>query len=337
MNEWAKVVTHPLGLAGFALFLVFSLLTAKTRRKLPSWLAGAFVTMAFLTLGVGLVLAYRFTGPPITQQDPFHSFVHSYASYGTASQVILEDAGQAATWADSLIIEKAGGALKPEERRRYIIGENEALGNRMLLLQKIGQHAKLLQTCLETLAALDDSKPSSTPDPATTCEYRSIYNLGRTIEDASFGFVKVKDQVPPAPNFSVHGFKVTALENVLKERSQEIERQMALQQAAMKLVVDNLQTDLTVVRNIEESKMNESLAGAGKLPKGLPDRREKILGIILAISSVETAAESAARLRESFVAVVENRLNKASITQLDSTINSVLDSARKIEQARPKD
>jgi hypothetical protein len=61
MNPWIKVVTHPLGLAGFALFLVFSFLAKNRQRKKPSWLASFAFGMAAISLLAGVGLAYRQT------------------------------------------------------------------------------------------------------------------------------------------------------------------------------------------------------------------------------------------------------------------------------------
>jgi hypothetical protein len=59
MTEWAKVITHPLGLAGFTLFIVFSLLIRRTTNRQPRWLKVIFTTMALIALIGGLFLAYE--------------------------------------------------------------------------------------------------------------------------------------------------------------------------------------------------------------------------------------------------------------------------------------
>jgi hypothetical protein len=56
MKEWIKVVTDPMGLAGFALFLVFTFLARKGKK--PAWLAAGAFAMACLALAGGLILAY---------------------------------------------------------------------------------------------------------------------------------------------------------------------------------------------------------------------------------------------------------------------------------------
>lgn len=72
MTEWTKVVTHPLGLAGFALFVVLILLTRRQADSQPAWLKAFFAGMAFIALLGGLWLAYEQTKspPPAERQTP---------------------------------------------------------------------------------------------------------------------------------------------------------------------------------------------------------------------------------------------------------------------------
>jgi len=70
VNGWIKVVTHPLGLAAFALFLVFTVVARRSRGRGPAWIVRGFFAMAWVTLIGGLVLAYlqvqKATQPPAT-------------------------------------------------------------------------------------------------------------------------------------------------------------------------------------------------------------------------------------------------------------------------------
>ena len=54
-----KAVTHPLGLAAFALFLVFTFLGRTRQFKRPTWLSPVAFVMAAAALVGGLILAYR--------------------------------------------------------------------------------------------------------------------------------------------------------------------------------------------------------------------------------------------------------------------------------------
>ena len=66
MSEWAKVVTNPLGLTGFALFLVFAYLARAKRIDERRWISPIAVAAAVVALVGGLLLAYVQTSKPAT-------------------------------------------------------------------------------------------------------------------------------------------------------------------------------------------------------------------------------------------------------------------------------
>lgn len=66
MSEWTKVVTEPLGLAGFALFLMFGLLARLKRRDDRHWLTPVAAIMAVMALAGGMLLSlFKRSRPPL--------------------------------------------------------------------------------------------------------------------------------------------------------------------------------------------------------------------------------------------------------------------------------
>jgi hypothetical protein len=64
MTGWTNVVTQPLGLAGFALFLVFGYLARAKSKDERRWLSPVAMIVAVMALAGGLVLAYLQTPKP---------------------------------------------------------------------------------------------------------------------------------------------------------------------------------------------------------------------------------------------------------------------------------
>jgi hypothetical protein len=58
MDSWTKVVTEPLGLAGFALFLMFAYLGKVIKDEKRRWLSPVAFACAAVTLIAGFSLAY---------------------------------------------------------------------------------------------------------------------------------------------------------------------------------------------------------------------------------------------------------------------------------------
>ncbi len=86
MQDWTKVVVQPLGLAGFALFLVFGLIARIKRNDDRRWLSKIAAAMAGVALVGGLALAYvnvRNSAVPAPLQ------VQSIQTTGAASPVIV--------------------------------------------------------------------------------------------------------------------------------------------------------------------------------------------------------------------------------------------------------
>lgn len=65
MTGWTQVVTHPLGLAGFALFLVFGYLAKVKRNDERRWISRAAVAAAVAGLAGGLIIAYVQSPKPV--------------------------------------------------------------------------------------------------------------------------------------------------------------------------------------------------------------------------------------------------------------------------------
>jgi hypothetical protein len=77
VSEWYKVVTSPLGLAGFALFLVFGYLAKLQRSYERRWIAPFAMFLAISALIGGLVIAYiqvpKAAPPPTQISQPLKS------------------------------------------------------------------------------------------------------------------------------------------------------------------------------------------------------------------------------------------------------------------------
>ncbi len=68
MSAWTDVVTHPLGLVGFSLFLLFTLLAR--RRRDSQWVMAVFLVLATVTLFAGLGFAYMKQQSPEAPSKP---------------------------------------------------------------------------------------------------------------------------------------------------------------------------------------------------------------------------------------------------------------------------
>lgn len=101
MPDWTKVVTEPLGLTGFALFLVFGLLSKLKGKDERRWLPVLAGALAFVALLGGLGIAFfqverkSAVSAPITNPQPPSAIqTGSISTTGNASPVVVGSSGQ---------------------------------------------------------------------------------------------------------------------------------------------------------------------------------------------------------------------------------------------------
>jgi hypothetical protein len=192
----------------------------------------------------------------------------------------------------------------------------------------------LLESYFETLQALADSDAPESAGLAAKGVFDSIAKLSPAIRTASIGDVHVEQLIPPVTSFIVGRMKLKALENELKARSPAVERELALQEAALTAITRDLETDLMAKLKNRQTEVHGQFAGDGNLGDAWAEHRRQVLQAQVSAQSAGKAAEAAAELRTAFVALVERRLTEPSIQQVIANINSVLDlidQIRKVE------
>lgn len=94
MSEWSKVVTDPLGLAGFALFLVFGFVAKLKNKNERRWITPLAVFMAVCSLFGGIFLSYKKSLQPPTGSPSQSGAAPAPQQQQTNTKVIQKTTGQ---------------------------------------------------------------------------------------------------------------------------------------------------------------------------------------------------------------------------------------------------
>lgn len=163
MNSWIKVVTHPLGLAGFALFLFFSFLAKNRQGKKPNWATPSAFAMALVALVGGLALARQQNTHPtvpsteqkigVIQQNSSGSSTSNMAGVqGNASVNINQPNTTNQSSSGPLTEEDVLSQLRAGANSKTVVGEIE---NRGVAFEMTAERAKMLRAAGATQAILD--------------------------------------------------------------------------------------------------------------------------------------------------------------------------------------
>lgn len=284
--------------------------------------------LACVFVGISFVLG----GCATARLNQFRSFSQAGIAYARASQTLTDQAGAASISADSAILVKNRPDLPSDERRKAVTISDALLKRRLVILHQLNLHAQLLQSYFQTIADMVDSNAGQDLVSAAKGVYDSLATLGKPLQSATIGNERIADFVPAVINIVVANIKVKALNTELNSRASLIERELATQEAALNALSKDLQDNLTIRLNIDETlDVIGPYAAADGLPSDWAGRREQVLRTNVAVQSASDAARAAKALRESFARLVAGTLTESAISDLIQDINSVLDLASKIK------
>lgn len=284
---------------------------------------------AGLTMPALLALA----GCATARLNQFNTFAQAGINYVAASQTVIQDAGTAAVNTDSALLVKARPSLDQSQRKARVATSDALLKQRLQVLQLISAHGKLLQAYFEALASLSDPKAKNSIGTAAQGAYDSLAKLSPTLKNAKMGSTSVSSFIPTATAPVVATFKVHALNEELKARSNAIANELALQEAAFSAIAAELKTDAQVQQNFRETDSINQFTAETPLPAEWASQRLTLLSTPPAIASADAASKAAAKLRSAFTAVVENRLDSAGFASLMSDISNMVTIAQSIQGA----
>ncbi len=266
----------------------------------------------------------------------FREFADAGVAYVDAADAFLEEAGDAAIDADSHVLMVARERLPDSsERAKHLVDSNGLLRDRLGLLSDLRLHGHLLRAYFLALAALADGDGSTGIGAATEEIVTSLGALDERIKRAKVGDRAVGDFTGAVVEIAVAAFRSAALERELKSHASVIERELDLQQAAMRAIGEQMRTDLEIVlAGLETTEIVRPFRGTRQLPRRWPTSRREILKAAASVESADAAADAAAGLKISFVKLVEDRLGISDLQALIDDIDRVLDLIESV--ARPE-
>lgn len=265
--------------------------------------------------------------------NQFHGFAQAGVSYVQASQLVLDEAGNAVIQNDSSVLRQARPAFSPEERRDRVKRSNQLLRQRLSILRDVARHGRLLQSYFESLAEMADGKSEEALNKSAAAALDGVTKLGAVLSGASIGTSAVSSFVPSITMPAVAHIRVHVLEIELRTHGKKVAEELGLQEAVFQAISNELKTDVQSRTNLlETQEIIEPYAAEGELPKEWNTRRQEILSASAAAQSAEVCAGAARKLRESFEALTANKLDSVTASGLAADIRSVLAVAESIRK-----
>src|SRR5215831_8719455 len=288
---------------------------------LNGWVATGRVPAVCMLFASCLVLS----SCAAVRTNHFKQFSQAGVAYSNAVTVLVEESGSTAIDADSMVLVKARSHLSVADRSEAILEHNRLLRERLAILGDLKRHARLLGSYFEALGALAESDKPSQIGAATEGVVQALGKLHPSIQSAKIGNAPVADFVGGITKIVVAHFKAAALEDELKKHGQTIERELELQQGALRALAQQMRTDLQAqIQQHESTEVVVPFARDAPLPGGWADDRKGILRSQMSLASVDAAADAATKLKIAFVALTEGQLQLVDVPTLVAEINAIV-------------
>lgn len=284
------------------------------------------------SVAVSVLLTLVFSSGCATHRfNQFRTFSSAGVAYTKANQTVIQEAGKVAIRADSAILIKSRADLGSDDRRQTVIQHNADLKNRVLVLEQLNEHARLLQSYFQTLADMADTKAPETLAGSAKSLYDAVAAIGRPLQTASIGQQKVSSFIPQVTSIVVKNLKTRALNKELHDRSAAIERELAIQEAALTALSQDLKANYQIILNIEENqKVVASYVADARLPDNWADSREELLTRSATVENAATAIVAAKKLRQAFAALVSGDLSLSIVNDLVQDADEIVNLAGKL-------
>lgn len=253
------------------------------------------------------------------------AFATAGITYADALPAILDESFELSVTANSLMLSLSRPELTQQERIDHLKTHDALLKERLSLLRDIRQHALLLRSYFIALKALCETDNATGITTATNGLIERLAELHPTIADATIGGISLQELSAPVVQLAVGAFQSRVLAQELSAHGQAIERELALQDAFMQALVEDMRANADLVIQVKElNPVFEAFVESGKLPKDWGERRIAAFRSTSELASLNDAQQAAANLHDTWIALVEKRTTAQSFELLIEDIERVL-------------
>ncbi len=235
-------------------------------------------------------------------------FASAGIAYVDAVPAILDESFFLTVEANSLQLALARAPLTEDERSKRLSMADEQLEQRLILLNDIRSHAKLLRSYFVALQALTAPDSAGGIDTAARDAVSRLLILRPALTESGVGKATISSLLEPGVDMLVGSYQNKALQHELAERGRAIERELALHKAVMSILVSQMQDDAQFIIQIKDiTPVREAYVTAKKLSSRWSNRRVTKYKRSNKLQSLENLNKAATALHGAWIDFVEKR------------------------------
>lgn len=272
--------------------------------------------------------------------------MNQFSTFATAGTLYVQDfhklvivAGSAMIAADSAALISAGNLGAPPDGT--VAKDDQLLAAYLINLNRIDAHATALGSYFDAISKLTDKNLGASMATSANRLLDSIAKLNPQIAKVKFAGKSVGDYVNMGAPLVVTAYKVRVLDEHLKKAGPVIDQALALQEAALDCIGDQMKASLGAALQVREQTtvIDPYNSAYGSTPrKTLPPTwnsdRETFLRAKVTIDSLESAKAAIKSLRTAYQQLVTSKTSPDLSSILDQ-INEMGEYVAAVESSKP--
>lgn len=247
-------------------------------------------------------------------------------AYADKLPPLLDQAFELAAAVDSGALAEARAGLSAEQRREMLDAFDAVMAERLAEYAPAKRHNDLLRSYFVVLRAVIGSDGPKGAGDATRRLTAELGKLSPRLRKARMGDVSVMGLIEPAARITVSSFRSTALRRELEARGAAIERELAVQEALITALAQQVRADGEALSaRFRNDEVMEPYVNATRLPRSWPAKRLRSLRDSDDLEAARAAQQAIRSLRSAYVEAMEGRLDAARAGELATTVEGFVE------------
>lgn len=283
-----------------------------------------FLRRTHLALLLAFSLIALWSGCGAARPGRFEAFAAAGTTYTQARGEFLRQSLETYIDRDSLELRKqhAVTSLSVDDRQQLLNTQDRIVRDRMEIIHDLELHGEVLRLYFAALSRLSASKEDAGAAAAATRLSAEIGKFSGNLATRSIGGVPIGGVLGQASGFAVGTFRNRALTRHLAENAATINRELLLEEEALRLLVEEMIADQKALKNEDRrTTVTAPFRAAAILPVDWEKDRRFHLMAEAGIARAKSAQDAARQLRLTYEALSSGTQDQGGIAALESAVD----------------
>jgi hypothetical protein len=278
--------------------------------------------LCFLNLMAMALAAALLSGCGAARAGRFEAFAATGLNYAQVRSQFLRHSLDVSIERDTLELRKQHEALDAAGRARVLTEQDNIVRERIAILSDLDRHGALMSQYFLALARLASPQADANAAAAATRLSGELGGLTNALSKKTLNGNPISELLGQATGLAVGRLRNRALEKHLKEHSQTVQRELALEEQLLRVLTDEMIADRRALQAHERRTVLVPPFRGDRPPPEWDAERKRFLLVEVDLTRARAAQDAAQQLRRVFESLAGGA-NDGGLAELQAAIARV--------------